>query len=115
MNYTKEQLEKLPKWAQSEINSLEMYKKSLEQRIKQFEGEAETNTYIREGLDRMPIQNNAQIEFQTGDRKLNTVSVYVRKDGDIDINSDSRLGHTMVIMPRAANAFYITFIDSSGS
>ena len=33
-NYTKEQLEKLPKWAQSEINSLEMYRKNLEQRIK---------------------------------------------------------------------------------
>lgn len=111
MNYTKEQLGKLPKWAQSEIKQLETYKKSLEQRIMQFEGEAETNTYIREGLSKMPIQNNAQIEFQTGDRKLNTVSVYVRKDGNIDINSDSRLGHTMVIMPRAANAFYITFIN----
>lgn len=110
MDYTKEQLEKLPKWAQKKIKSLEMYQQSLEQRIMQFQGESETNTYIREGLDRMPIQNNAQIEFQTGDGKLNTVSVYVRKDGNIDINSDSRLGHTMAIMPRAANSFYITFI-----
>lgn len=108
---TKEQLEKLPKWAQNEIKSLEMYKKSLEQRIMQFGGEAETNTYIIEGLNKMPIQNNAQVEFQTGDRKVNRVSVYVRKDGNIDINSDSRLGHTMVIMPRAANSFYITFIE----
>lgn len=111
MNYTKEQLEKLPKWAQSEIKSLEMYKKSLEQRIMQFGGEAETNTYIREGLDRMPIQNNAQVEFQTGHNNLNTVTVYVRKDGDIDVNTDSRMGHTMVIMPRAANSFYIKFVN----
>lgn len=109
--YSTEQLEKLPKWAQREIKSLEMYRKSLEQRIKQFEGEAETNTYIREGIDKMPIQNNAQVEFQTGERKQNTVSVYVRKDGNIDFNSDSRSGATMVIMPRAANAFYITFIE----
>lgn len=110
--YTTEQLEKLPKWAQGEIKSLEMYRKSLEQKISQFEGETETNTYIREGIDKMPIQNNAQVEFQTGYKKLNSVSVYVRKDGNIDVNTDSRLGHTMVIMPRAANAFYITFIEN---
>lgn len=111
MDYTNEQFDKLPKWAQREIRSLEEQRKSLQQRLMQFEGKSETNTYIREGLDRIPIQNNAQVEFKTGDKQANTVSVYVRKDGDIDINSDSRLGQTMVIMPRAANSFYITFIE----
>ena len=42
--YTKEQFEKLPKWAQDEINYLEMYRKSLHQRLMQFEGKSETNT-----------------------------------------------------------------------
>lgn len=109
--YTKEQFEKLPKWAQDEINSLEMYRKSLHQRLMQFEGKSETNTYIREGLDRLPIQNNAHVEFTTGERNLNTASIYVRGDGTIDVNTDSRLGHTMVVMPRAANSFYITWVD----
>lgn len=111
MSYTKEQLEKLPKWAQTEIKSLENYKYSLDQKIKEFSGELETNTHIKEGLDKLPIQNNAIVEFKTGINLNNSVSVYVRKDGDIDFNSDSRSGQTMVIMPRAANSFYITFID----
>lgn len=110
MKYTKEQLEKLPKWAQSEIRSLEIYKKSLEQRIMEFEGKSETNTYLRDGLDRMPLQNNACIEFQTGDKKQNTATFYIRHDGNIDVNTHSGLGYTMVIIPRAANSFYINFV-----
>jgi Leucine-rich repeat (LRR) protein len=110
MNYTKEQLEKLPRWAQSEIKSLEIYKNSLEQRIKEFAGESETNTFLRDGLEKLPLQNNAIVEFKTGEQNLNSLTVYVRNDGLIDLDTDSRLGHTMVIMPRAANSFYITFI-----
>ena len=111
MTYTKEQFEKLPKWAQSEIKSLERYKMSLEQRLSEYKGEAKTNTYIIEGLEKIPIQNNAQIEFQTGEGNNNKVNVYTRKDGSIDVNTDSRIGHTMVVIPRAANSFYITFVE----
>lgn len=110
MSYTKEQLEKLPKWAQSEIRTLEMVKNSLEQRIMQFSGAAETNTYICNGLSKMPIQNNARIDFYTDDKKLNKASIYVREDGTIDVNTDSRMGKTMVIRPRASNSFYIYFV-----
>jgi hypothetical protein len=111
MNYTKEQLEKLPKWAQSEINRLERLTKTLNQRLAEFNGEAETNTHLLDGLDRLPLMNNAIIEFSIGDNKLNRVVVYIRKDGVIDINSDSRLGEQLVILPRASNSFYLTFID----
>lgn len=111
MEYTKEQLEKLPKWAQSEIKRLEGYTKTLEQRISEMSGESETNTYLVEGLSKMPLQKNAHIEFQTGKNNLNKLSVYVRSDGTIDLNADSRLGLDVAILPRAANAFYITFIE----
>ena len=107
-----EQLNKLPKWAQTEIKTLEMNRKSLENKLLQFEGKAETNTYIRNGLDRIPILNNANVEFKTGLNQLNTVSVYVRADGIIDVNTDSRIGQEMVIATRAANSFYIKFIDN---
>jgi hypothetical protein len=111
MQYTKEQLEKLPKWASSEITSLNYRIKELEKYISQINGESETNTYITEGLSKRPLQKNATVEFQTGVNNLNKVSVYVRNDGTIDINTDSRLGESMVILPRAANSFYITFIN----
>ena len=107
--YTQEQFERLPKWAQSEILKLEMREDELNRKLREFEGKEETNTYIKDGLGKMPIINNCTVEFQTGEKGLNTVSVYVRGDGNIDVNTDSRLGHTMCIMPRASNTFYITF------
>jgi hypothetical protein len=111
MDYTKEQFEKLPKWAQSEITVLQNTNSSLIESVKQINGESETNVFIRRGLDNQPLPKNASIEFKTGLRNCNSVRVYVRPDGEIDINTDSRLGHEMVIRPRAANSFYITFID----
>lgn len=112
MNYTEEQFDKLPKWAKSEIKRLEVYTKTLSQRINEFSGKAETNTFLREGLGEMPLQNNANIEFRTGKNNMNKVSVYVRQDGNIDINAYSHLGQDMFIMPRASNSFYITFKDN---
>jgi hypothetical protein len=111
MDYTKEQLEKLPKWAKSEIKRLQGLTQTLNQRLSEFNGKAETNTYLVEGLNKMPLMNNAQIEFATGKNQLNKVTVYVRSNGLIDINSDSRLGEELVILPRAANSFYLSFIN----
>lgn len=111
MNYSKEQFEKLPKWAQSEILRLEMNKRELEEKIKQFSGETETNTFIMDGLDEMPLPKNSCVRFKVGPNNSNSVSVYIRHNGEIDFNSDSRIGQSMVILPRAANQFYINFID----
>lgn len=111
MEYTQEQFEKLPKWAKDKIKTLESHTLSIEKRLSEFEGKSETNTTIREGLDHIPLPKNAVVEFKTGKHNMNNVSVYCRHDGNIDVNTDSRLGHTMVIMPRAANSFYIAFIE----
>lgn len=111
MSYTKEQLEKLPKWAQSEIKRLQGLTQTLEQMLSEFNGESETNTHLVEGLSSKPLMNNACIVFKTGKNKLNSVRVYVNREGVIDINSDSRMGQEMVLLPRAANSFYITFIE----
>lgn len=53
MNYTNQQFEKLPKWAKLEIKSLQNSKQYLTQRLKEYTGEEETNTYISEGMDRL--------------------------------------------------------------
>ena len=110
MKYQKEQLEKLPKWAQTEIRSLENSVKYLEQQISELIGESESNTYLVEGLNKKHLINNAKIQFEIGHNNMNKVNVCVHPNGMINVNTDSRLGHTMVIMPRAANAFYISFL-----
>lgn len=111
MDYTKEQFEKLPKWAQSEITSLRNDNDSLKSKLLQYEGMEQTNTYISEGPSRKPLPNSANVEFCVGVGGLNKARVYVRDNGVIDVNTDSRLGHEMVIRPRAANSFYIDFVN----
>jgi len=63
------------------------------------------------GLDRRPIENNAIVDFHVGPNQMNRVSVRVDRYGNIEFNTGSRTGHTMVLMPRAANAFHIAFMD----
>ncbi len=107
----KEKIEKLPKWAREKIQILENSNKYLEKVLSQFEGREQTNTFIGNGLKLNPLPKNAQIVFKTGENQKNELRVYIRENGEIDINSVSRLGQKMVILPRASNSFYITFID----
>jgi len=110
MNYTQEQFDKLPKWAQSEIKVLLQNVKDLSEKLSQVNGVSETNTFLHDMLDRQPLPKNSVIRFHLGERNLNHVSVYVNRHGVIDINGDSRIGKKMVLIPQAANAFYIDFI-----
>ena len=109
MDYTQQQFEKLPKWAQYEINRLKNYTQSIEQQIRQEQGQEDTNTFVVAILDKLPMAKNAQIQFHTPDNN-GYVEVRVNSKGVIDIHGDSRMGKTMVIMPRASNSFYIDFI-----
>ena len=106
-----DKLEKLPKWAQEEIKRSHSIISILEKKLSEINGEGETNVFISNGLSKSPLPNNSNIEFKTGKNNMNTVSVYIKKNGDIDINTDSRLGQDMIIRPNAANSFYISFID----
>ena len=110
-HYTQDQFDKLPKWAQQEIKTLEMRQLEIENKLSQYSGEQETNTYIQEGLSKTPLPINSNVEFRVGRDGANKATVYVRSDGLIDVNTDSRLGHTMLILPRAANSFYIAFVS----
>ena len=111
MDYTKEQFEKLPKWAQSELQRLQKLAKTLSKSLSEFNGESETNTYLIDGLEEKPLVNNAVIQFCTGPNKLNRVTIRVLHDGAIDVNSDSRISQELAILPRAANSCYLTFIE----
>jgi hypothetical protein len=111
MNYTQEQFDRLPKWAQSEINKLKNYTQSLEQRISQETGESETNTHLLVMREKYPMAKNSQIEFTLNDNN-GSVEVRVDRSGEyIILQGDSRRGKDMVIQPRSGNMFHIRFID----
>jgi len=112
-SYTEEQFNKLPRWAQTEIGVLKGKNEHLNKKLEQFNGQGETNTYIVEGMSKRPLPNNSIIGFVVGEEKFNNVSAFVRKDGTLDINANSRGGETLVILPRASNSFYLSFIKQS--
>ena len=111
MNYTEEQLLKLPKWAQQEIKCLTQNLEYAKKQIAMYNGTEETNTYIREGMDRKPLPKSASVEFKIGERQENTTTVRIVNNKTIDVNTDSRSGGTLVIKPRSANSFYIEFTN----
>jgi hypothetical protein len=103
-------LDKLPKWAQTEVLRLENEVEFLQRKLDQVTGVADTNTFLLDGLNKKPLPMNSQVEFRVGDKLQNKVSVYIRRDGFIDVNGDARDGSTFVILPRAANSFYLAFV-----
>ena len=73
--------------------------------------QSETNVHLIKGLSKEPLPNNACVEFSTGMNNKNKITVYVREDGIVDVNTNSRIGQDLIILPRAANSFYLSFID----
>lgn len=111
MEYTKEQLEKLPKWAQRHIYCCERDIGALKKEKAETSGDLPTNTIRRDGLERIPLPNNSNIEFFTDSSRTQKATIYVRSNGLIDVNTDSGLGKKMVIIPNTSNSFYIAFVD----
>jgi hypothetical protein len=108
MDYTLEQFGRLPKWAQAEIKRLTRCNKGLTDRLAELSGEKDTNTFVCDRLTYRPIENNARVEFRTGD---DSVTVHIDREGMIDINANSWKGKRVAILPGYSNAFKITFKD----
>lgn len=113
----KNDITKLPKWAQEEIKFLQMKVEALTDKVNELSnvnaGVEETNTFILDGLNAKPLPKNSHIEFRLKDKYgnlENKVSVYIRRDGNIDINAVSKDGSTFVVMPRASNSLYVNFV-----
>ena len=107
MNYTKEQFEKLPKWAQSEITRLEANLKHFKEKAAQVSGESETNTHIVSGLDDTPLPKNSRVKF-TNDK--GSATIHLESDGTIDVHANSKYGHRLAIFPNVSNGISITFV-----
>jgi len=75
MKYTKEQFEKLPKWAQNEIKVLEMNLASTNRILAEFEGKSATNTFLSNGLSKQPLPNNSHVEFHTANSNFAPICI----------------------------------------
>ena len=103
MNYTPQQFDRLPKWAQNEIKKLQFRCDDQQKEMAQLNGDEETNTYQSVGLEKRPLPNNARIVFVTDEETSFEVHVergelYVRESGCVK---------KMAITPHVSNVIYI--------
>lgn len=99
----KQKLEKLPKWAQSEIIVLGNKVRRLNNELQQFQGKQETNTFILQGLDKTPLPNNSDIEFSIGAGYHNKLQCKLN-NGILEIFADS-----LQVLPKLTNHIHIKF------
>jgi len=97
----KERLEKLPKWAQEEINKLEIELEFYKNKVLEMSEINKTNTFMLIGEDKIPLVNSAEIEF-VNDKRTN-IRLYMRNN-ELRIFGSQRIN----IEPRATNSCFIT-------
>lgn len=100
---------KLPQWAKNEINRLNANLTSAKKKLEEYQSQKETNSYLVDLLDKIPLPNNSIVLFETGENNLNKVEVSNLRE-NVQITCDSSIGKRMVIAPIASNSFYIQFI-----
>ncbi len=105
--------EKLPRWAQDDLNSLRAKIESQAIELAVARNEAPmcdaTGKVIADGMGRegFPLRDRATVTFHLPNGK---VSVMLREHGTLlDLNCSG----TMLIMPRAANSAYLK-LEASG-
>ncbi len=103
-NYTPEQFARLPKWAQHLITRDTRDLADLREKLKQVNGEAETNVFIEQGIDEdQPMPKNSRILFRFPDKT--SLAVGFRESGTIL----EVYGHgALSVHPRSTNVFYVT-------
>jgi len=96
---SEERFNKLPKWAQIEIQKLTSDLASANEKINALFYNGKTNTVIISGLDEMPLPNNSNIRFSWGKTHIDARIV----DEELRIYGQSAIH----IQPRATNTCYI--------
>lgn len=96
---------KLPKWAQENINSLELQLKSTERKLQivQFESTKNGSGIIKmvHGLNtEVVLDDRTTIEFKLNSSKIRVSLQHQGDDYYVDVNGDSHIS----ISPRAANS-----------
>lgn len=99
---TREQIEKLPKWAQIQVRKILADKESLEQKMSQIEGRGETNTFISAHPTAKPLPRNTRIVFEIEGGKI---EVY-NKTNCVEVHAQYDNGR-LCVMPNVSNGLQI--------
>lgn len=105
---TEEEINKLPKWAQREVNTLQMNLRDALAELERMRSNPESNTFVGHPVtkDVQYLKNHAQVTFMLPTGKI---TVYVSREGFVDVNANS--GETFSITPRASNACELRFTN----
>ncbi len=110
---TQEQIDRLPKWAQRELQHLEYEAAGLKRRVAELEnGEDDTGTRARAGssLAWYPLPRHQHYEFDL-DGDHNKVQVFVRDEhGERSLEINSVYG-ALEIQPRSSNLIRVKGVD----
>lgn len=111
----KNDVSKLPKWAQEKIANQEREIDRLRDSVSILEGvtagardnlELDTSVWLDGGIeDDLPLPKHSHINFGSSGRDFR---VWFNADGDLEVNSSSE---SILISPRAANAVIVKLAD----
>jgi hypothetical protein len=98
--YKQEQFDRLPKWAQQEIQCLTRDLRYVSaQLVKTHAGD--TDVFIRDGLDLKPLPPGSDIIFKRGGIEF---GVRLRDDNALDVRSHR---DCVAVRPQASNSIYV--------
>ena len=105
---------KLPKWAQHEMKTLEMFAREADQRAEMFKklsrGTIDSNTFI-DHYDRPShkLPPFSDVSFEVG---RGVVNVRIASDGEsVRIHANSRFAEIMVVYPKSSNYIELGWVD----
>ena len=113
-DYTQKQFDRLPKWAQGEINRLKMNLEDAEKRVAEVAGDAETNVYIDDFLrGPTPLPKDCRIKFV--DHMGSEYCIRVHRPDEHSkegiqvsiLHGKRRMSGRIVVAPEAANVVTI--------
>lgn len=107
--YKPEQLEKLPKWAQTEIAVLEMRVRELTQTIQEISPDSNTKVVAQITSEhKLFLPNRTHVKFYVGDGPFDYIEIGLRINRDNSENVYVSTGHGMIsICPTSGNAIFI--------
>ena len=97
----KENISKLPKWAQIKIRCLESNVSYYKKQVEEIKGEKETNIYIRDGIQELrPLSKNSTIEYVLDKQKGHSGKIHISLSSDtLEIYG----GSSIIVKPEASN------------
>ncbi len=103
----KQDISKLPKWAQQRIATLE--REAAYWQARALDGPEGSNTAVNEGMKLKPLEHGAEIRFQLGEHWVEHIDVRIDKDGLLQLMG----GDGIAIYPSSSNVAFVRIARSS--